>query len=149
MHWDVSTVVWIIILAFGVISSMISNAKKAMQRSQGVPQQSRVPVHEQAFVSAPEMPQPMAIPIPVTPAPAPIVVTKRKPAPRAAEKQPVDTPEHAFDAIRVQRDGTQGFRGMFEGQNIKRAFVAAQVFGPPKALQEQSIWSPRHSEPSI
>jgi hypothetical protein len=47
-------------------------------------------------------------------------------------------------------DGTGAVRGMFEGPaTLVRAIVAAEVLGPPKSLQEQSIWSPRHSEPSI
>jgi hypothetical protein len=148
MHWDVSTIIWIVVVLFGVISSLVSNARKAMQQSQITPQQSRVPVHEQSFMPAPEMPQPMAIPIPVD-ARAPVVITKRKPAPKVAEKQPVDTAEHAFASLGQRRDGTKRFRGMFDRENLASAFVASQVFGPPKALQEQSIWSPRHSEPSI
>lgn len=40
--------------------------------------------------------------------------------------------------------------GMFKKKNaFVRAIVAAEVLGKPKALQEQSIWSPRYSEPSI
>ena len=147
MHLDVGTVIWIIVVAFGLISSAVSKARKAAQRSQIQPQpRNTVPVHEQTFMPSPEMPQAMAIPIPVS---APVVITKRKPAVPVSQKQPADTAEHAFAAIQQRRDGTPGFRGMFEGANAKRAFVAAQVFGPPKALQEQSIWSPRHSEPSI
>ncbi|MGB6986209.1 MAG: hypothetical protein WBD74_09590, partial [Candidatus Aquilonibacter sp.] len=46
--------------------------------------------------------------------------------------------------------GTSPIRGMFGGgATLVRAIVAAEVLGPPKALQEKTIWSPRHSEPSI
>jgi hypothetical protein len=54
-----------------------------------------------------------------------------------------------LDAEPVRRsNGLLG--GMFEGKaSLVRAIVAAEVLGKPKALQEQSLWSPRHSEPSM
>ncbi|MGA8841322.1 MAG: hypothetical protein WB491_12625, partial [Candidatus Aquilonibacter sp.] len=71
-------------------------------------------------------PRPVAPPVPKAPPPLPF------------------TPLHE-PAIR-----TSPIRGMFGGSaTLVRAIVAAEVLGPPKAFQEQTIWSPRHSEPSI
>ncbi|MGB6063044.1 MAG: hypothetical protein WBG27_15185, partial [Candidatus Aquilonibacter sp.] len=63
--------------------------------------------------------------------------------PRPKEPPPLEALFHA--PIR-----TSPIRGMFGGSaTLVRAIVAAEVLGPPKAFQEQTIWSPRHSEPSI
>lgn len=132
MH-DIGTAVWVVLVIIGVVSSLASKAKKAAAAAQAAPQrptpEAYVPVHEQAFVPAP-----------------PIVITKRK-VPQAAVAPAVL--EDAFPLPKPRRDGTSSFRGMFDRPNLARAFLAAQVFGPPKALQEQSIWSLPHNEPSI
>jgi hypothetical protein len=48
------------------------------------------------------------------------------------------------------RVGTSPIRGMFGGSaTLVRAIVAAEVLGQPISMQERTIWSPRHSEPSI
>lgn len=123
----IETAIWIVLLVIGVISSIVSNARKAVRAARS--QTPRVPVR------APVAIEPVAVPV----VPPVIVPSKaRRAAPVAAP--PVKA---------TQPDGTRPFRGMFQRGNLVNAIVAAEVLGPPKALQEQSIWSPRHSEPSI
>jgi hypothetical protein len=141
----VETIIWIVLVAIGVISSIVSNARKAVKAATAVqrnaPQRRTVPqrvspprtVVMQAMPPAPPQAPPPAAPPPQAVAPPPIVR-------RRAEVTPAPAP---------RAHGTGAFRGMFERGNLVRAIVAAEVLGPPKALQEQSIWSPRHSEPSI
>ena len=150
MH-DIGTAVWVILVIIGVVSSLVSKAKKAAAAGRYTPQrgaaQEYVPVHEQAFMPAPEMPQPDII-LPA-PTPQPMQIVRKMMPARQSKPTTAALPEHEFPIPPARRDGTSSFRGMFDRPNLARAFVASQVFGPPKALQEQSIWSPRHSEPSI
>lgn len=158
-HFPWIFAVWVgAIILFNIVGA-IRKARKALAvRPQDLPvmpppAQAAPSVHEQAFASmpSPDMPQPYAVPEPVV-VQAPIVVKRAKvpkPAQKAVPEHLVPDPDHAFRSVRAQQDGTLPLRGMFARENLARAFIAAQVFGPPKALQEQSIWSPRHSEPSI
>jgi hypothetical protein len=139
---DLGTLVWVILVVIGVISSMVKNARKMTRQPAGASPSARPapppvaapppvpaprPVHAQAFAMPPVIP-----PNPV-PAPSAASTTRREPQP-----------------IAVHAVGTSPIRGMFEGPaTLVRAIVAAEVLGPPKSMQEQSIWSPRHSEPSI
>ena len=144
MH-DIETAVWIILILIGVVSSIISSIRKVVRRVNASTQLAPQPqtVHEQAFTPtpAPEMPQPGIV---LPPAAPPIVITKRQPKTAAVKAPEV---QHDFAIPKAERGAMGSWRGMFERENLARAFVASQVFGPPKALQEQSIWSPRHSEP--
>ena len=131
----VETLIWIALLLIGAIGSLASNARKAAA-TRGPAAQPVVP--------------PRAQPVNVTlfppPRPAPPIVVSR-PRPVAAQTPPPASPP--VPPPHPVPHGTSAFRGMFERGNLVRAVVAAEVLGPPKALQEQSIWSPRHSEPSI
>jgi hypothetical protein len=135
---DVGTVVWIILIVIGVISSITRSARKGVSAVQRVQQRSAAPapVHAQAFGGA-------EVPPVIAPAePPPPVITVRKPVVVPSSK-PLATPPA------VQTSGTPGFRGMFQRGNLVNAVIAAEVLGRPKAFEEQSIWSPRHSAPSI
>jgi hypothetical protein len=124
---DVGLVVWLIFLAIGLVSGM----RRRMRAGSAQPLPQAVPV--QPFVPQPVAPPPVAAP-PVRAAPTPVPQP-----PAAAPVFPGTAPS-----------GTSPIRGMFSGSGtLIRAIVAAEVLGPPKALQEQSVWSPRHSEPSI
>ena len=157
-HFPWVFAVWVgAIILFNIVGA-IRKARKALAvRPQDLPVMPSPPaqaapsVHEQAFASlpSPEMPQPYVLPQPVV-VQAPVVIKRAKPAQKApVADHLVPDPDHAFRSVRSRQDGTLPLRGMFARENLARAFIAAQVFGPPKALQEQSIWSPRHSEPSI
>lgn len=41
----------------------------------------------------------------------------------------------------------EAVRSMFEGNNLIRAVIAAEVLGPPRALREHELWSQRPNEP--
>jgi hypothetical protein len=152
-HFPWVFAVWIgVIILFNIVSAVRKVQKASAIKPQDLPSMpvagtsapAPVPVHEQAFAElAPE-------PVVVT---APVVIKRAKP-PQAAKKQAlpdhlVPDPDHAFRAPKLPRDGTKPLRGMFDRENLARAFIAAQVFGKPKALQEQSIWSPPHNDQSI
>ena len=137
MH-DWGGLVWIVLVLIGVVSSISKNARKArQQRQRQAPAPRPAPVRRIADI----------VITPPPPVPAPVV------APAQARREPersVTIPSGA--PVRPERPpvGTSPIRGMFEGPaTLVRAIVAAEVLGPPKSMQEQSIWSPRHSEPSI
>ncbi len=144
MH-NLGLIVWLIIVAFGVISSIRKNAQRAQAQRAATPQ--RV------------MPQPPPRPAPVlVPQPAPSLaafamppVDAPSPPPRpVAPPVPKAPPPLPFTPLHEPAIRTSPIRGMFGGSaTLVRAIVAAEVLGPPKAFQEQTIWSPRHSEPSI
>jgi hypothetical protein len=117
---DAGLIVWLIFLVVGLISGI--------RRRAGAGRSAR-----------PAPAQPPPAPPPATVAPVIVQRAKVPTPPAAAPVQPVEP--HV---------GTSPVRGMFGGSTaLVRAIVAAEVLGAPKALQEQSIWSPRHSEPLI
>ncbi len=146
MH-NIGLIIWLIIVAFGVISSIRKNVARARSQRAAAPQ---------AAVQQPQpRPQPQPVPPPrlVTAAFAmpPVVEAPPPPRPVAPPKPrppaPAPVPEYTLVHAPIR---TSPIRGMFGGSaTLVRAIVAAEVLGPPKAFQEQTIWSPRHSEPSI
>jgi hypothetical protein len=147
MH-NVGLIIWLIIVAFGVISSIRKNVQRAQAQRAAAPQAAVQPSQPR-----PQPPQPQPAPPrlvttafampPVDPPPPPRPVPAPKPKPLAPQVPLTLAPEHP-------RIGTSPIRGMFGGSaTLVRAIVAAEVLGQPKAFQEQTIWSPRHSEPSI
>ncbi len=162
MH-DIGALVWVILVVIGVISSIRKNAKKGKQPAPAL-QQRRDTAAPAAVRPAPALsaPAPVAVPHPVrvlfepppTAPPVPPRIVPVAPPPPLAEAvmPPILAPEPLHEAApgihRARSSGLLG--GIFEDKkSILRAVVAAEVLGKPKALQEQSIWSPRHSEPSI
>jgi hypothetical protein len=133
MH-DIGGIVWVILVVLGVISSIRNNMRKAA-RARG---DAKAPVQPPANVRQWSQPPP-AVAAPAIPAAV------------AAPAPSVPIPSGATDHPATQgRIGTASIRGMFEGPaTLIRAIVAAEVLGPPKSLQERTIWSPRHNEPSI
>ena len=150
MHVDVGTLVWVGIVIFGVISSMIKNA-----RSAGIPKPApRASVPQQVLASVHGSAPPASAPAPAPPPeiPQPPVVVKAAAAPAIVRRAPVPPAPTIVPLLAPKLDvhGTEPLRGMFGRRaDLVRAIVAAQVLGPPKALQEHSIWSPRHDEASI
>ncbi|MDQ2865088.1 MAG: hypothetical protein M3R51_02560 [Candidatus Eremiobacteraeota bacterium] len=151
MH-EIGGLVWVLIVIIGVVSSVVKNVRKSGAAKQ------RQPRIASMLQAAP--PPPVIVPAPIAAA------TLRRGA-ASARRIPVDAgfaapPESgAFGpALRLppsfHLDFVPGGRragfigGMFNDRRaFVRAIIAAEVLGKPKALQEQSIWSPRHSEPSI
>jgi hypothetical protein len=134
----IGDIVWLVIVLIGVISTLRKNAAKNRPKVPA-PQRTIAPT---AFAQTPvQTPPPIIVP-------AALVVPPRAPAPPPPAAQP-EAPS-VFPMSTVRPVGTGLVRGMFEGPaTLVRAIVAAEVLGPPKSMQEQSIWSPRHSEPSI
>lgn len=141
-HIPVETLIWVVLLIIGVVSSI---AKKAREGSRAVSRlHQRTPGREHSVVASimaqsPPSVEPVAPgtpPLAAMTAP-PIVIRPRRAAVAVQDPLALEEPLH----------GRGAFRGMFGRGNLVRAVIAAEVLGPPKALQEQSIWSPRHSEP--
>jgi hypothetical protein len=144
MH-NLGLIVWLIIIAFGVISSIRKSAQRAQAQRAAAPQRVMPqPPPRPAPVLVPQpAPSLAAFAMPPVDAPQPPPRPVAPPRPRPKEPPPLEALFHA--PIR-----TSPIRGMFGGSaTLVRAIVAAEVLGPPKAFQEQTIWSPRHSEPSI
>jgi hypothetical protein len=126
MH-DLGALVWALFVVAAVVSSAIGSFRKQLRR-------------QTALLRDPSGIAPIAAPRSVPPSPPEAAppgvpaVTVRTPA---AQPQP-----------RIIRTGAA--RGLFEERGAwVRAVIASEVLGPPKALREQSFWSPSHSEPSI
>ncbi|HVA29183.1 MAG TPA: hypothetical protein VNF68_13455 [Candidatus Baltobacteraceae bacterium] len=140
---DIGGLIWIVIVVIGVISSIAKNVKKAAAQREAArprmaqPQNAAAPAPQLA-VQRMVMVQPAIVP-PVVPPPV-----------RRAKVLPAAVPARVVMEREAGAGAVSPIRGMFgAGTSLVRAIVAAEVLGPPKALQEQSIWSPRHSEPSI
>lgn len=137
MH-DIGTIVWVILIVIGVVSSIVKRAREGGKAVRPIQQRPAAAVHPPLAGVAAAPPPP---PVPAATVEPPLVVVRAAP-PRAAAPKVAPSPLPAFT------DGTGRFRGMFQRGSLVRAIVAAEVLGPPKALQERSIWSPPHSEPS-
>ncbi|MDE2481342.1 MAG: hypothetical protein KGN02_04035 [bacterium] len=140
MHFDLGTLIWVGIVLFGVVSSMVKNARGT---ARPVPRASmqHAPLAATAFAQMPGPEQPQVVaPVVVPAAPVTPLVRRAVVIPPAAP--PLLAPEAAQQTT---VHGTAPWRGMFGRRaDLVRAVVAAQVLGPPIALQEHTIWSPRH-----
>lgn len=128
-----------------VISAIYSLAKKARQGT------APAPPRRSTGMTAVRAPAPVAVApqsVPAAPPPEPAASPGPVQVIRVA-RVGVVTPQAAPPQAAPRTDGTPVFRGMFQRENLVRAVIAAEVLGPPRALQEHSIWSPRHSEASI
>jgi hypothetical protein len=142
MH-DIGTIVWLILVIIGVVSSI----RQQMRRSQQ-------PVQSAPAAAPTALPPDFVLPPVIAPVPAPVPAPSPTPAAmppiaarRARPQQPAPAAATAISSVPVT--GTSPIRGMFQRGSLVRAIIAAEVLGAPKAQQEQTIWSPRHSEPSI
>jgi hypothetical protein len=149
MH-DIGAIVWIILVLIGVFSSLRRSARRVALRGQAPaapPPQPPPASVVRSFAASAGMALPPVIPPPV-PVP-PVAVRPAAPRPVAAPPAAA-APTPPVHPEMGRPIGTSPIRGMFEGPaTLVRAIVAAEVLGPPKSMQEQTIWSPRHSEPSI
>jgi len=148
---DLGTLVWVILVIIGIISSIRSNVKKA--------QQARVQAARPAAGAPPPPKQDQRVMQTMTPAfvdlaAVPVAVPVAAPLQAPQPVRRVRPPSTPFSIPMVAVESTavrtaSPVRGMFGRGSIVRAIVAAEVLGPPKSEQERSIWSPRHNEPSI
>jgi hypothetical protein len=142
---DIGGLIWVIIVVIGVISSIVKNAKKAAaQREAARPRMAPAPQPApapQTLVQQMTMMPPVLAPAAPVSTP-PVRRVQAPPAPQRTTHIPIEN---------LTRAGTSSpIRGMFgSGASLVRAIIAAEVLGPPKSQQEHSIWSPRHSDPSI
>lgn len=165
MH-DIGGLIWVIIVVLAVFSSIrksVRQARESAAQAQQRPPATSVqrplpePVRPAQASAPPVTPLQRALqlsPIPAPPVPPPpqIRVVPPLPTPAASVATPQRPPAHdPFRPESIQRRPLSGLLGgIFEDKDaILRAVVAAEILGKPKALQEQSIWSPRHNEPSI
>ncbi len=111
---DLGTLVWVVLVFIGVVSSMVSTIRKQAQRPQRPPGRPQPPRH------LPSIPPPVPLP---QPAPAP----KRPPAAR-----PEPLPLHPAEEPRARR--ASPFAGKAQ---LVRAVIAAEVLGKPRGLRDE------------
>ena len=170
MH-DIGGLVWVIIVILAIFSSIRKNVKQAREsmakaQQQSSPAQRPTPSPVPIVQPSPVPPQPAAVVTPlqralqlspiIAPAPASPPILQPVPPPPTPSVSVPTAPARAaapdpFHPDSIQRRPSSGLLGgIFEDKNaILRTVIGAEILGKPKALQEQSIWSPRHSEPSI
>src|SRR5271170_1620671 len=131
MH-DLGGIVWIIIVAIAVFSSIRRNVARSRAARTPAAPPAPVPAVQIARTVQPAQPSRSAMAgFAMPPVDVPPPVAPPAPAPRTPFV-PMPTPV-----------GTSPIRGMFGGSaTLVRAIVAAEVLGPPKALQENTSWSP-------
>lgn len=133
---DVATLVWVVLLVIGVISSMVASVRRRMNAqpipSQGAPpppaavQQLQQQPREQLVAQMKQVSPRPAAPAPPAPpaapgrgAPAPSPPAARTPAPSAPAR-------------------VSAARGLFPGRRaLVRAVIAAEVLGKPRALNDE------------
>jgi hypothetical protein len=124
---DVGTLVWVALLVIGVISSMVSSARRQVAaakapRRPGPPSPAATP--QQRLMQA------LQARVQATAAPP------RAPQPRPAPPRPVSAPRSepptAPTVYRPRR------RALFEtGPDLVRAVIAAEVLGKPRGLHDE------------
>lgn len=175
MH-DLGAIIWVIVVIIGVISSIVKNVKQAsakaqprrpVSRSAGIAPQSASAAAAAQTLAGPAAASVLESPPTAAVAPPPLPVPIRRKAAPMGVQAATSSAARAVDAAPPLLGGltlpasfhldyvpgrrSTGFiGGMFKDKRaFVRAIVAAEVLGKPKSMQEQSIWSPRHSEPSI
>ena len=164
---DIGGLIWVIIVIIAIFSSIRKSVRQARQTMSQAQQRPAVPPRpapppqppaaqpltplERALQLSPVVDvraKPVAPAVIQVPAPAAPVPPTRMP-PLVVTPPSVTPPHDPFRTESISRRRSSGLLGgMFEDKNaILRAVVGAEVLGKPKALQEQSIWSPPHSEP--
>ncbi len=139
MH-DVGTFVWVVLVVIGVVSSIVSNARKRAgppAASQGAPPYM---VSPQAM---PPQRMPPGAPPPTVRAPPPAVGATPPAAPRrivpvrppSPPAQPPPAADHTLDVFRpARRHGPRVFGGRGA---LVRAVIGAEVLGKPVALRDE------------
>ncbi len=111
---EIGTLVWVVLIIIGVVSSMISTIRKQAQAQgpPGRPQPQRTPPRPQSRVAPP----------------SPAVTQPAPPPPRAQPRPPV----HAVEEPRAKR------KPLFAGKgSLVRAVIAAEVLGKPRGLGDE------------
>jgi hypothetical protein len=116
---DIGALLWVAIVAIGVISSVVSNARR---------QAARTPVPPRRFPQAtvPPPPRPAARPA------AAYVDPDARPVPQGAPPAPADVFAHPAERAHPRRPHR------FAGRTaLMHAVVAAEVLGKPRALRDE------------
>jgi hypothetical protein len=147
MH-DIGGLIWVVAIIVAVISSISKSARRARRAASGSqpPSSSTTPQRDDRAMRRGQRvaQRAFAVPGPLAGSPQPA-----EPA-RAQERVTARAAMPVASAVEQRRVRTGGLWGIFEDKRaLVRAVVASEVLGPPKALQEQSIWSQPHSESSI
>ena len=133
---DIGALLWVAIVAIGVISSVVSNARRQAARTPVPPRRfPQAPSQRPAAWAAPAAPQPPTVPLvtprPAAPPPAAFAGTGvgvTPPPPPA----PADIFPHPAELTRARRPRR------FAGRTaLRRAVVAAEVLGKPRALGDE------------
>ena len=160
---DLGGLIWVIIILLGVFSSIRRSIRRAnppegQQATQNAQAAQRMAEDARRTAMAARMQQlaqqqaaarqataqQQAVQRAVVPPPPVARPQPAQPPPRPPLSEP--PPMHVYEESHRRRAGS--FASLFEKKgSIIRAIVAAEVLGTPRAFAEQSIWSPRHTEP--
>ena len=126
---DLGTLVWVVLVFVGVVSSMISTIRKQAQAQRPSRSQALSYPGTVRYAAPPRpaaAPRPTAVPEPVPPPPVP-----PPPAPLAARLEP-RPPIHPPEEARAKRVPLFAGRG-----RLVRAVIAAEVLGKPRGLRDE------------
>ncbi|HEY1655823.1 MAG TPA: hypothetical protein VGF86_11995 [Candidatus Tumulicola sp.] len=128
---DIGALLWVVIVVVGVISSIVSNARKQAARSGGSARQRIVPgpTASPARLATP--------PAPVRPTEAGRQVRVRLVPDVPLQATPAPPIAHPADAVAHPRTKARLFANRAAAV---RAVVAAEVLGKPKALRDEYSW---------
>jgi hypothetical protein len=128
---DIGAIVWVILVVVGVISSIVSNARKQAAGARP-PQAPRQP--------PPQMPRPQ-VPRPSeqrpSPASQPAVSVASAPAPSRPKARPVRPPPPEVPAFPETHPQVHRRRRLLgDRASIVRGVIAAEILGKPLALRD-------------
>ncbi|MBV9263152.1 MAG: hypothetical protein JO324_02450 [Candidatus Eremiobacteraeota bacterium] len=113
---DVATLVWVVLIIVGVVSSMISSVRRQVRAMPRRPRSRSLPLR-------------MAGPQPATIQAAPSVPIRPRPAPPPAQTA---VALHVPEAARSRK--------LFGSKrDVVRAVISAEVFGKPRALRGEDL----------
>jgi hypothetical protein len=134
---DIGAIVWVLVVVVGVISSIVSNARKQMAASKGAP---RPPARGVPSPAGQRTAAPVSV-VPAAAAPAAVrqpSPSRAAPARRQPAPAPVPAPADLLFAHERPQPPARRLASMFgDRRSLVRAVIAAEVLGKPLALRDE------------
>ncbi|MEO6834511.1 MAG: hypothetical protein ABI231_01200 [Candidatus Tumulicola sp.] len=146
---DIGAILWVLIVIVGVVSSIVSNARKQAATAQ--PPQKLPPQPSRPQPPQPSRPQPpravtfgapAAAPVPAPAATAPAAPLKARRVAPQPKPAPATAPDRAefFPAHETAHPGRPPRGRLFrDRRSLVRAVIAAEVLGKPHALRDEYV----------
>ncbi len=134
MH-DVGTFVWVVLVVIGVVSSIVSNARKRVGPPAGPAASQGTPPYVVSPQAMPPQRMPPGAPPPAVGAAPPAAPRRVVPARPPSPPAPPPAADHTLDVFRpAHRRGPRVFGGRGA---LVRAVIGAEVLGKPVALRDE------------